>query len=66
VVASGRTDRGVHATGQVCHIDLPEFWSDLEKLKSALNGMLPPSIHVKKIVAVDESFHARYSAKKRV
>lgn len=66
VVASGRTDRGVHATGQVCHIDLPEFWSDLEKLKSALNKMLPPSIHVKKIVAVDESFHARYSAKKRV
>ncbi|MFA7354034.1 MAG: tRNA pseudouridine(38-40) synthase TruA [Sulfurimonadaceae bacterium] len=66
VVASGRTDRGVHATGQVCHIDLPEFWRDLDKLKSALNNMLPPSIHVKKIQAVDESFHARYSAKKRV
>lgn len=66
VVASGRTDRGVHATGQVCHIDLPEFWRDLEKLKSALNSMLPPSIHVKKIQAVDDDFHARYSAKKRV
>lgn len=66
VIASGRTDRGVHATGQVCHIELPEFWSDLQKLKSAINKMLPPSIHVKKIKAVDDDFHARYSAKKRV
>jgi len=66
VVASGRTDRGVHATGQVCHIDLPEFWRNLEKLRLALNGMLPPSIHVKKIVEVEDNFHARYSAKKRV
>ncbi len=66
VVASGRTDRGVHATGQVCHIDLPQFWRDLEKLKCTLNGILPPSIHIKKIKAVDDDFHARYSAKKRV
>lgn len=65
-IASGRTDRGVHATGQVCHIDLPQFWSDLAKLKSAMNTMLPPSIHAKKIVAADNEFHARYSAKKRV
>lgn len=66
VIASGRTDRGVHANGQVCHIDLPEFWSDLEKLKKVLNEMLPPSIVVKKIDAVDDNFHARYSAKKRL
>ena len=66
VVASGRTDKGVHATGQVCHIDLPIFWSDLEKLKKVLNEMLPLSIHVKSIKAVNDDFHARYSAKKRV
>jgi tRNA pseudouridine38-40 synthase len=66
VVASGRTDKGVHATGQVCHIDLPEFWSDLEKLKKVLNDMLPKSIHVKKIQKVENDFHARYSAKKRM
>ncbi|MDT8337928.1 MAG: tRNA pseudouridine(38-40) synthase TruA [Sulfurimonas sp.] len=66
ITASGRTDRGVHATGQVCHIDLPPFWSDLEKLKKALNEMLPPSILVKSVKAVDDDFHARYSAKKRV
>ncbi|MCW8895046.1 MAG: tRNA pseudouridine(38-40) synthase TruA [Sulfurimonas sp.] len=66
VIASGRTDKGVHATGQVCHIDLPEFWNDLAKLKKVLNEMLPKSIHVKSIKEVDDGFHARYSAKKRL
>lgn len=66
VIASGRTDKGVHATGQVCHIDLPEFWDDLTKLKRVLNEMLPRSIHVKSIKEVDDEFHARYSAKKRI
>lgn len=66
VMASGRTDKGVHATGQVCHVDLPEFWSDLERLKKVLNQMLPHSIHVKNIKAANNDFHARYSAKKRV
>nr|WP_321265442.1 tRNA pseudouridine(38-40) synthase TruA [uncultured Sulfurimonas sp.] len=66
IVASGRTDKGVHATGQVCHMDLPLFWNDLVKLKRVLNEMLPSSIQVKSIKEVDAEFHARYSAKKRV
>jgi len=66
IIASGRTDKGVHATGQVCHIDLPEFWNNLNKLKRVLNKMLPPSIEVKLVKEVDAEFHARYSAKKRV
>lgn len=66
VIASGRTDKGVHATGQVCHLDLPPFWSDLEKLKRVLNQMLPHAIHVKSIKAVSDDFHARYGAKRRV
>lgn len=66
VVASGRTDKGVHATGQVCHINLPKHWSDLDKLKRVLNEMLPSNIQVKKILKVADDFHARYSAKKRV
>ena len=65
-VASGRTDSGVHATGQVCHLDLPPFWQESDKLKSALNKMLPPSIHIRHITEVDKDFHARYSAKKRL
>ena len=66
IVASGRTDKGVHATGQVCHIELPEYWSDLKKLQRSVNRMLPSSILLKNIRPVDETFHARYSAKRRV
>ena len=66
VIASGRTDKGVHATGQVCHLNLPEFWSDTKKLKRVLNEMLPFSIVIKHINGVDDDFHARYSAKKRI
>jgi len=66
VVASGRTDRGVHASAQVVHVDLPPYWDDISKLKRVLNTMLPTSIHVRKIERVPQSFHARYDAKARV
>ena len=66
VVASGRTDKGVHATAQVCHVTLPKFWSDLERLKYVINRMLPNTVMITKLNAVDKDFHARYSAKKRV
>jgi len=65
-IASGRTDKGVHATGQVFHIELPTYWNDLIKLKNVLNKMLPNSILIKNIKKVSDNFHARYSAKKRV
>lgn len=65
LIASGRTDKGVHASGQVCHTDLPPFWDDITKLKHVINEMLPSSIFVKTIKKVDDEFHARYSAKKR-
>ncbi|MDR2342865.1 MAG: tRNA pseudouridine(38-40) synthase TruA [Campylobacteraceae bacterium] len=62
-VGSSRTDKGVHALNQVIHIDLPPFWSDLEKLKNTLNHLLFPSVHVKKISI--SNLHARFDAKKR-
>lgn len=65
IIASGRTDRGVHASGQVCHLDLPPFWSDTQKLKKVLNKMLPSSIFIKRVHEVSHEFHARYSATKR-
>ena len=65
VVASGRTDKGVHATAQVCHFDVPDFWQDINKLKDTLNKMFPSSIYAKSLKTVDGDFHARYSAKKR-
>lgn len=65
VIASGRTDRGVHATRQVLHFDLPPYWNDLEKLKGSLERCLPKSIAIRRIEQADDAFHARYSAKKR-
>jgi tRNA pseudouridine38-40 synthase len=63
--ASGRTDRGVHATRQVAHIDIPTFWKDMHKLKTMLNRQLHGDIVVKTIENVPDDFHARYSAKIR-
>ncbi|KFN38483.1 MAG: pseudouridylate synthase [Sulfuricurvum sp. MLSB] len=63
---SGRTDRGVHATHQVMHLDLPHYWNDLTRLKEMLNLHLPSSIRIQRIEFVGNDFHARYSARKRV
>lgn len=65
ITGSGRTDAGVHATAQIIHFDLPDFWNDLKKLKDALNRKLQ-HISFKHICEVNQDFHARFSAKKRV
>jgi len=62
---SGRTDAGVHATGQVIDFELPIFWQDLKKLKEVLNRKLK-HISFKHISWVEDSFHARFSAKRRI
>ena len=66
IILSGRTDKDVHATGQVFNCTLPSFWNDLVKLKDIMNQHLPLSIKVKTITKVDDSFHSRFHAKKRV
>ena len=66
ITLSGRTDKEVHATGQVFNIIIPPYWSNLEKLKKVLNYKLPLSIRVKSIQKVDDNFHPRFHAKKRV
>jgi tRNA pseudouridine38-40 synthase len=67
VLGSGRTDKGVHATGQVIHTDIPAFWdSDLNKLKLIINKNLPQSSYIKSIQKTDDNFHSRFSAKRRV
>jgi tRNA pseudouridine38-40 synthase len=65
IVGSGRTDAGVHASGQVIHFDLPSYWDDLKKLKLNLNRKLQ-HIQFKHITSVHSDFHARFSAKKRL
>ena len=66
IVLSGRTDKEVHATGQVFNCIVPDFWIDFFKLKEVLNKNLPTSIKISKISKVDDNFHSRFHAKKRV
>jgi len=60
--ASGRTDAGVHAIGQVANFKT-ESNIDVEKFPYAINSKLPNSIIVKKAEEVEERFHARYNCK---
>ena len=64
IYSSGRTDRGVHARGQVGHFDLSVDIT-LYKLKCALNSLLPDDIHVIKTELVSDDFHSRYMAKSK-
>ena len=64
VVASGRTDSGVHAAGQVCHMDA-ELNIDPKKLAAALNYRLPEDISVLASAAAPAGFDANRSAKKK-
>ena len=61
IVACSRTDKGVHALGQVGHVDLD---TDIlpHKLKHALNSYLPDDIYVTEVEEVNENFHSRYDA----
>lgn len=65
VHGSGRTDAGVHASGQSAHVDVPAERLAPDRWRAALNGHLPPEIRVKRIHVVNESFHARFSAKSK-
>ena len=61
VVCAGRTDTGVHARGQVAHVDLPDEAYD-EGLERRLNGILPPDLRVRAVSQAPEGFDARFSA----
>jgi tRNA pseudouridine38-40 synthase len=63
---SGRTDAGVHATGQIAHADVPRGKLSLATWQSALNATLPDAIRVVSTTRArggDDGFHARFSAK---
>ena len=61
VVASGRTDAGVHAMNQKAHFDLDKE-VDCDKLLNSVNSMLPDDIYIKSIEPVSSNFHARFDA----
>ncbi len=62
VTASGRTDRRVHAKGQVVNFKI-DTRIPLRNIKTALNTFLPPDVRVKKVKSVPLDFHARFWAK---
>ena len=64
LVASGRTDAGVHAVGQVAHFDT-KLSQPEKSFMHILNNVLPEDIKVRDSFEVDENFHARYSAKRK-
>jgi tRNA pseudouridine38-40 synthase len=74
-VVAGRTDAGVHATGQVCHVDLPQAaWeaapgrSDTppeQALRRRLAGVLPDDVRVRRVQVAPAGFDARFSALRR-
>jgi tRNA pseudouridine38-40 synthase len=65
IFGAGRTDAGVHALGQVAHVDLPRSWDPFE-LRNAINGNVRPHrVSVIEIEHVGDDFHARFSATER-
>jgi tRNA pseudouridine38-40 synthase len=69
-IVAGRTDAGVHATGQVIHVDLPDsVFSDgfsYADLRYKLNRILDEDVRVMEISDAPEGFHARFSALRRI
>lgn len=67
VTCAGRTDAGVHARGQVAHVDVPEELpgitdGQVEHLARRLNGVLAPDLRVHRIAPAAEGFDARFGA----
>jgi len=62
VAGSGRTDRGVHALGQVASCEIPTTYPPAT-LAKALNFHLPPGVRVLSVRREKPGFHARFSAK---
>ena len=64
VVCAGRTDTGVHATGQVIHIDTDAVRSSKGWIRGT-NSNLPGDVCVHRVAEMNDDFHARFSARRR-
>ncbi|OZE42972.1 tRNA pseudouridine(38-40) synthase TruA [Rhodococcus sp. 05-2254-6] len=65
LTVAGRTDAGVHATGQVAHFDAVDVPDDHDQLVRRMARFLPTDVRVRAITAVSRDFDARFSAYRR-
>lgn len=65
VIGAGRTDAGVHATGQVIAFDLPTWNHSVETLLRAINATLPTDIAILRLEHAQADFHPRFEARSR-
>lgn len=65
IVGAGRTDAGVHARGQVAHFNLEQN-IDENKLLQSLNHLTNPDIRILSLTPVEDDFHSRFSAKRKI
>ena len=65
LIASGRTDAGVHAIGQVANFKTNNISIPIDKFALAINTKLKKSIRIKKAEEVEERFHSRYTCKRK-
>jgi tRNA pseudouridine38-40 synthase len=66
VQCAGRTDAGVHASGQVIHLDIPIAWADrLDDLAYKVNAILEADVVIKELLQTSQDFDARFSALSR-
>ena len=65
IFGAGRTDAGVHASGQVAHVDLAKAW-ETDTVRDAMNAFLrDETVSILGVEAVPDSFDARFSARRR-
>jgi tRNA pseudouridine38-40 synthase len=66
IQCAGRTDAGVHASGQVMHLDVPTQWSDrLPDLAYKVNAILSEDVVIKSLIQTSFNFDARFAALSR-
>jgi len=63
LTVAGRTDAGVHAVGQVAHVDVPtQEWAAIGDVRAKLCGLLPRDVRVSEVRVVPAAFDARFAA----
>jgi len=63
LTVAGRTDAGVHALGQVAHVDVPtQAWAAIGDVRGKLSGLLPRDVRVREVGQVPAAFDARFAA----